>query len=264
MSGHHFRACLALELRGFTPAAASPTATVLGAGEGWGQIHPAQRTRARRVRGLLRRSEVFRAGRVQWLPDDEQSARNHSRQRALAKSSSEQIGGSSEARFVMGRGGPRARRCFFAAWPAAAWRCPRPHGEGRAVFRRSRGAGQGGWWRSGFVDTAAPRPGVPYPPTPTASPRGPSPASPPPTAASPYSCRIRSACFAAWQQSWHPRAGARTVRDAHVPQCARVGGNERRGEERSAQGVIQHQRGGDEEHRAALMRRRQRNRQHEQ
>ena len=82
-----------------SPPAAVFYGDVLGAGEGWAKsilFNPS----ARRIRGLLPAQRYFCIGRVQWLPDDEQPARNHSGAENWAhfsRNQSEQF----EARFVM-------------------------------------------------------------------------------------------------------------------------------------------------------------------
>ena len=82
-----------------------------GRGRRLGQVDPVQRPRARRVRGVLRARRRLRARRVQRLPDDEQSARAHSRGRRTGRISCATAPNSSKPASSWSRCSVR-RRCF--------------------------------------------------------------------------------------------------------------------------------------------------------
>ena len=94
---------------------------VLGAGEGWAKSILFNARARDEFESFLPARRHLCAGRVQRLPDDEQSARHHPRRGKLAAFRAQQVGA---VRGALRHGGSaaKARRCSSTAWRAAACR----------------------------------------------------------------------------------------------------------------------------------------------
>ena len=174
---------------------------------GLGEVDPLQHRAARRFRGLLRARRYLRARRLQRLPDDGASGRDHPRRTTLADIPAQSQRAVRGALCSWWKSSNR-RRCCSTAWPAAACRSSSSHGEGRAVFAEGaidcRGAG---CCAMSIHDGEGSR--RPTRATPTAR-RTASPAVTTPDGRFTIMMPHPERGFRSTQMSWHPAAGART------------------------------------------------------
>ena len=195
---------------GFAAGGGFSYGDVLGAGEGWAKSILFNARARGEVEAFFGRSGVFALGvcnGCQMMSALHEIIPGSAHWPKFLNNKSEQF----EARFVMVEV-VESPSLFFAGMAGSRLAVATAHGEGRAVFADDVAKAKA-LVALRFVDNR----GVatePIRPTPTDRPQA-SPGSPPPTAASPYSCRIRSACSAACSSPGTHRAGARIV-----PGCA--------------------------------------------